>query len=566
MPGFSQTMYENLITEQSETQKRLFAPYSGNNLHFDVVIVGSGMGGGILADDLADRFGPNSNKRILVLEAGSYLFPTHVYNSSRFPNADVARKYAVKTFTQAGGENDQHYIHERPQLNFGGRSVFWSGLIPSIQAWELEFFPQNVRDGISSRLVDAGRKLNASVTMGNKAKAIVAALWQSPLAQHFDIQETPRALHQPYLTSAGTPGDEFWIESTGVFNTAELLINQLGLNPNNPNVANSQRLQLLLNHYVEFVERRADGRYKLAVTDTLANQPRDFTADIVVLAAGSIESPKILRRSPVFNTMPAASKGLIGKGLTDHPTTDSVNGLVTHIAGINIPKNSHAKVVFYSKGLRDGGGSIIYPFNVEMNVNHEYWHLRENDPTSPNVPIAAGHESIVDIKFSFGNFLDDDNEIQFGAASAPPYVPQIRFKNLHWMDDLVQNRFKALAGWNKSYDDIWWVLNGLTYQIFSQFQRDGNPAGPQGWYGQDYKDFGYGTVHHAVGTLRMPYKSRFDTPQFNTESVVDENLMVLGHPNLHVCDMSIMPYSSSANPVRTLAALALRLSEHLTTL
>jgi hypothetical protein len=29
---------------------------------------------------------------------------------------------------------------------------------------------------------------------------------------------------------------------------------------------------------------------------------------------------------------------------------------------------------------------------------------------------------------------------------------------------------------------------------------------------------------------------------------------------------SVMPYSSSANPVRTLAALALRLSEHLTAL
>jgi hypothetical protein len=351
-----------------------------------------------------------------------------------------------------------------------------------------------------------------------------------------------------------------------VFNTAELLINQLGLNPNNPNLANSQRFQLLLNHYVESVERRTDGRYKLAVTDILTNQPREFTADIVVLAAGSIESPKILKRSPVFNTMPAASKALVGKGLTDHPTTDSINGLVTHIAGIHIPKNSHAKIIFYSRGIRDGGGSIIYPFNVEMNVNHEYWHLRENDPSSPNVPITAGHESIVDIKFSFGNFLDDQNEIQFGQTSTPAYVPRIHFKNLHWMDDLAENRFKALAGWNKSFDDIWWVLNGLTYQIFSQFQKDGNPAGPQGWYGQDHRDFGYGTVHHAVGTLRMPYKSRFDTPQFNAESVVDENLMVLGHPNLHICDMSVMPYSSSANPVRTLAALALRLSEHVSTL
>jgi choline dehydrogenase-like flavoprotein len=38
---------------------------------------------------------------------------------------------------------------------------------------------------------------------------------------------------------------------------------------------------------------------------------------------------------------------------------------------------------------------------------------------------------------------------------------------------------------------------------------------------------------------------------------------VVGAPNLYVCDMSVMPFSSAANPVRTLAALALRLSKHL---
>jgi hypothetical protein len=232
MPTFTPATYEHLITQQTEMQRRLFAQYSGNDLHFDVVVAGSGMGGGILADDLADRLGASgSNKRILVLEVGSYLFPTHVYNCSRFANADVARKYAVKTFTQTGGEADQYYIHERPQLNLGGRSIFWSGLIPSIQPWEYEFFPQNVRDGITSRLVEAGRRLNASITLGNEARAIVDALRQSPLAHDFEIQETPRALHQPYLTATGAPGDEFWIESTGVFNTAELLLNQVGLNP-----------------------------------------------------------------------------------------------------------------------------------------------------------------------------------------------------------------------------------------------------------------------------------------------------------------------------------------------
>jgi choline dehydrogenase-like flavoprotein len=44
---------------------------------------------------------------------------------------------------------------------------------------------------------------------------------------------------------------------------------------------------------------------------------------------------------------------------------------------------------------------------------------------------------------------------------------------------------------------------------------------------------------------------------------VDENLQVRTAPGLYVCDMSVMPISTAANPVRTLAALALRLSRHL---
>jgi choline dehydrogenase-like flavoprotein len=43
-----------------------------------VIVVGSGIGGGILADQLSDL-----NLNVLVLEAGSYLFPTHIANLPR---------------------------------------------------------------------------------------------------------------------------------------------------------------------------------------------------------------------------------------------------------------------------------------------------------------------------------------------------------------------------------------------------------------------------------------------------------------------------------------------------
>jgi choline dehydrogenase-like flavoprotein len=105
----------------------------------------------------------------------------------------------------------------------------------------------------------------------------------------------------------------------------------------------------------------------------------------------------------------------------------------------------------------------------------------------------------------------------------------------------------------------------VTHAIFSQFHFNDQPARPDGeaWYGQAGKGFGWGTVHHAIGTLRMPFKPRYDAG-VASESVVDEHLRVQGTDRLYVCDMSVMPFSSAANPVRTLVALALRLSRRLT--
>ncbi len=337
-------------------------------------------------------------------------------------------------------------------------------------------FPTNVRNDLVSGLLNrAGDTMNESHSMGSTAAAVVSALRQSPLAADFSIQETPRALHQPYLFADGTPQPEFFTEPTGVFNTAELIVNQVGLAPGTRH-GDGPGLHLMLNHFVEDVQD--DGsRYQLVVRNVLTGQTRTFNAGTVVLAGGSIESPKLMRRSSLFPALPQSVQNLIGRGLTDHPTSNEITTFATGIGAVQIPKSAHAKIIFYSRGLPDPAnpGQTRYPFNIEMNINHEYWHLRENDPNDPDRlnPNAfstnqPGGPSRIDIKFSFGNCLDDDNQIE----AAPPfgYVPNIRFHNQSWMDRLRDSRFPALAGWQKSSEQIFAVMNEVTFQIFRQFQ------------------------------------------------------------------------------------------------
>jgi len=551
--------YNNLVAEQSQAHTRLIRNYDGSNPDFDYIIIGSGIGGGILADDLADRRGGDA--RILVLDVGSFVYPTHVYNISRVPNDSVARHFGVDNFRD--WPDDPYYIGERPQMVFGGRSIFWSGLIPQVQAWELAYFPDAVRAELTAESLDtAGSKMNASRSLGEKARALVERFASSDLAEDFVIQETPRALHQPYLLPDGTPSKSFFVEPTGVFNTAELLINQVGLTPGADQ--NGKGLFIRLNSFVEGVSDTEHGWHEVRVTDTVNKKQLSFFAPKVVIAAGSLESPKLISRSAVYQRLGEAVRRNVGFGLTDHPVSAESQAYVSGMAGsprIPLARADHAKIVFYSKGRRDSNGHIMFPFNIEMNVNHEYWHLRDNDPTADAVPDESGR-CRVDIKFSFANCLDDNN----GIFSAPDddYLPLVRFRRFSDLRELLDVRFPAVAGWRKGEGVFFDLLNATRDRVFSQFEGVEMITGRYGGGPGEQWPFGWGTVHHACGTLRMPWRPNLQTQTFQTDSVVDENLEVRGAPGLYVCDMSVMPISTAANPVRTLAALALRLSKHLT--
>ena len=93
-------------------------------------------------------------------------------------------RYFYTTFIQGTNENDQFYIGEKPQLNLGGRSILWSGFIPTPQIWELDFFPPGVKADLMNGLLEkAGSRMNESASMGATAKAKLTIIFYLNLSR-----------------------------------------------------------------------------------------------------------------------------------------------------------------------------------------------------------------------------------------------------------------------------------------------------------------------------------------------------------------------------------------------
>jgi len=89
----------------------------------------------------------------------------------------------------------------------------------------------------------------------------------------------------------------------------------------------------------------------------------------------------------------------------DHPRTQQLyhpHGLPPHPTPR--PRQNHPLL---SRQTR-ANNEIRYPFNVEININHEYWHLRENDLTEHGADEnpEGGYFQLIDILCAMSDFVN----------------------------------------------------------------------------------------------------------------------------------------------------------------
>ena len=518
--------YENLRVRDDEQQQNLIRSMFSEKETWDVIIIGSGMGGGVLADALTDH--PTREVKVLVLDAGGLDYPTHVDNLPVVGLGGVIAGHQVRHYENI--DNNQRF-GEFVQMNLGGRSVFWSGLIPRMRPWELEHWPASIRHYLLNSGYEAAEKLMRKHVAAGKFQEETIAKLQVRFPS-FTVVNTPRSCDQPEFGPKENPDrhpESFLYRSTGTFSAAELLLDSMsaGKNPGRG------RLAINLNHLVTELRHKKEtvtGKYKVTdvvCQDLVANHTRTYKARCVVLAAGSLESPKIALNSKIVD-----KSRLIGQGLTDHPSfyaPDGYAGGETFYLKSTSPyagPYKHARIFFYPDNPWRG-----HWFNVEIVINGQFWRSRHSDDDVRDAEHPHDARTTINFKFVFGSPLDKNNYVKLGARA--------------------EDRVKVKHGANPIGAEAHPAVLELLQQLLEFFEAE-----PVNWNNPGNCNFGNGgTVNHAGGTMRMGPPG--------SERVVDENLKFEEYDNLYVCDPSVWPYIPAANPSLTLVALSLRLADHL---
>ena len=500
---------QELRVENSTIAQMFFPPNLDENQLHDVIVIGSGAGGGILADQLSDL-----GLDVLVLEAGSYLFPTHIANLPRQHQVGQFDKHVWGLWDEFQVTNYVNGFGSGYQgaqgFNLGGRSIFWGGLIPRMLSYEMDFWPQEIK----WYLEDSGYQ---------RAEDIMNRSPQVPSPYHRQIKQSLR-LFEPAYTYFDAPvavqytNGNLGTIPTGMFSTADLLMESRLTNSPQGN----QTLTVNLNHAVTNLEHDNGTVTGVTVYDLIAQKYRTYQGKTVVLSAGTVESAKLALLSDLDDP---ADK--IGVGITDHPV------FFTHFA---IPVGSqfysaldNSKLVFQHKNANTAPDA--HPYNVVLELGADFNQGRYVDDDLLAAHRAAkGDVMLCEIVFLLNAPLIESNTItQTGPSAARP---------------VVQMQPSPVSG------QVWNEMNDLKNRIINDLGGIPLTGG-----NLDLNQAALGGVAHEVGSLRMG-----DNP---ATSVVDTNLKFHSYSNLYACDLSVFPTSPAANPTLTLAAIAARLADHL---
>ena len=513
--------------------------------HYDVMIIGSGAGGGTLAYKLAP-----TGKRILILERGDYV-PREKDNWN--PKAvNVDGKYQTKELWR---DKDGQELHPHTNYYVGGNTKFFGAALFRLRkedfgeikhhggispAWPISYDVMEPYYSEAEALYHVHGQRNEDPTEPHASNPYPhPPVSHEPRIQQLSDDFARLGLH-PFHTPLGVMLDEknphvsrcIRCDTCDGFPCLVYAKSDAQVCAVDPALRH-ENVSLMTNAYVEKLTTDDSGRRVSKVIVNHNGSREELSADIVVSACGAINSAALLLRSKNEKHPRGLANGsdTVGRHYMGHvnsvlmalskcpnPTifqkSLSINDFYFGTAGWNYPMG-HISFVGKLDGetLKGGAPAIAPGWSLDLMAKHslDFW-LTSEDLPDPNNRVT----------------IDTDGKI---VLSYKPNNEEGHKRLIAKLKELMQQQTKCAAHGHDCHEGL------FSRNLF---------------VGQRIPLAG---VAHQVGTVRFGNDPR--------TSALDANCKAHELDNLYVVDGSFFVSSGAVNPALTIMANALRVGEHL---
>ena len=512
--------------------------------HFDVIIIGTGAGGGTLAYHLAP-----SGKRILILERGDYVAREKDNWNPQVVNLEG--KYNTKELWR---DTDGRELHPHTNYYVGGNTKFYGAALFRLRqrdfqeihhyggvspAWPISYDELEPYYTKAEQLYQVHGSRGEDPTEPASSKAYPwPAVSHEPRIQHLADDFAAIGLH-PFHTPLGVILDEKNPQTSPCIrcNTCDgfpCLVHAksdaqiLCIDP----ALQYANVTMLTNAKVTKLATDSSGREIRQVIVERGGRIETYSGDLVVVSCGAINSAALLLRS-ANDKHPrglANSSDVVGRHYMGH--TNSVLMAISKCSNPTIFQKTLSLNDFYF-----GSNDFEYPMgHISFVGKLDAITLRAGAPAiAPGFTLELMAKHSLDFWLTSEDLPDPNNRVTINRAGeiVLTYTPN----NLKAHEQLKAHLQKA--------------LKQNTCSIHGHECHQGLFARNL-YIGQRIPLAG---VAHQNGTVRFGHDSR--------TSALDVNCKAHDLHNLYVVDGSFFPSSAAVNPALTIMANALRVGDHL---
>ncbi|WP_227522061.1 GMC oxidoreductase [Bacillus solitudinis] len=344
---------------------------------YDVLIVGSGAGGGSVLWRLAQQWGDNG-KKIGVVEAGDLLLPTHFYNIPTY-TLPRFRTYFDKVSRQV------EQTHFRELIAFGGRTLAWQLVSPRMPVSETVNWPIHPNElQFYYSVAEAAMNVTPFYQEGS--------YYTTVLLNRLHERGYPDAIPMPIAVDR-EPTKYGQFHSNPAFSSIALFAEALNRRPYDLAV-NARAVEILTD------QNRVTG------VRVMSPDKRSYVlkAKTVVLSASTFENPRLLLAS-----------GIRGRAIGHYLTTHSLMGLTGYFDRDQFPEVLGALGILIP-------GKEDRPYEVMIGGPPEEYNAYQQyliKPLQKQLRVVAGAFGMVESRF--------ENRVELDPSECDKYgVPVIR--------------------------------------------------------------------------------------------------------------------------------------------